>query len=40
MYIAVDSTKKLNAVYTKSYYKNKLEHETKKSLNNYNEFEL
>ena len=40
MYIAVDSTKKLNAIYTKSYYKNKLEQETKRSLNNYNEFEL
>lgn len=40
MYIAVDSTKKLNAIYSKNYYKNKLEYETKKSLNNYNEFEL
>ena len=40
MYIAVDSTKKLNALYSKSYFKNKMEYETKKALKNYNEFDI
>jgi hypothetical protein len=40
MYVAIDSTKKLNTTYSKGYYKNKLEYETKKSLTNYNEFDI
>jgi hypothetical protein len=40
MYVAIDSTKKLNTTYSKGYYKNKVEYETKKALVNYNEFDI
>jgi hypothetical protein len=40
MYIAIDSTKKLNTTYSKGYYKNRAEYQTKKSLATYNEFDL
>jgi hypothetical protein len=40
MYVAIDSTKKLNTTYAKGYYKNRAEFKTKQALTTYNEFDL
>jgi len=40
MYMAIDSTKKLNTAYNKEYFKDKIKKETEKALINYNEFDI
>lgn len=40
MYLVVDPTKKLNLLYSKVVYKDKIARETDKALKNYNEFDL
>lgn len=40
MYLMVDPTKKLNLLYSKAVYKDKMAKETEKALKNYNEFDL
>lgn len=40
MYMAIDSTKKLNTAYNKEYFKDKIKKETEKALINYNEFNI
>jgi hypothetical protein len=40
MYMAIDSTKKLNTAYNKEYFKDKIKKETEKALTNYNEFDI
>lgn len=40
MYMAIDSTKKLNTAYNKEYFKDKIKKKTEKALINYNEFDI
>ena len=40
MYVAVDTSKKINMNYSKAYFKDLKDKETTKALKNYNEFDL